>query len=530
MSAYTRVLSQLPQYLRGAPPRGVPVVRLRAPGPATWRIARETLRVAWGAQVRTYDVLDHTIASLVDALQADGFVLEWFDAEHYGRGAAVLKDGAGTAVDALAWSADITVLHSFTRPAEAALDAISDATPEFARQVSLDGADGDWLDHHGRLYGVQRPAGMDDAGYRAYIVAAIMRPRNTPRGIEQNVQRLGDGTPVRVREPWQEIITLSSDADLSGEKCLQGAPVYQYHTMQLVAPSGHNWPLWLSIANADRPAGTIMLAPATRRPAQAVAVGELLGSLFAWRIDWIGAHIVDADFLLSDNLVLSESRPPPLLRLGRVAVRGQATTGLRPASSETGWVGQWDQRKWKQLSSYEFYPPTRLAKVSAGGFSDGYYMVTVDGNTWARRAAETVWSADGGAGVLAPDAPGQAGDWYLASWYLHLCVDADTWCRFAVETTWSAGPWAADAAGPAGEDVLFLAPYWYRRVDTAAWVRVAMEYGAFVLVAGSSGDLSGVLSLVSHTDDSVTVEVDAALVIATGTDPYPGVTLQFDAR
>jgi len=469
------MLSQLPQYLRGAPPRGRPVVRVRTPAPTTWCIARETLTLAWDGQTRAYDLLTYTVATLVDALQADGGVLEWFEPAHYARGAVTLREGAGTAAAVLEWSVDTTVLHSLTRPVEAALEAISAATPDLAQQVSLDGADADWLDAHGRLYGIARPSGMDDAGYRAYILAAIMRPRNTPRGMEQNLRQLGDGTVVQVREPWQEIVVLSDTAVLSTDQHLQGAPVWQYHTLQLISPSAHDWPRWLEIANADRPAGTLLLDPATQPAGTALVMTGWLSGIAAGRVDRGGALVrVLGDWVLSDNLVLSDSRPPPLWRVSRVEVRGLVTAGLRPAAAVNGWVGSWDQRTWRPLPTYEFYPPLTVLDPAAGQLSDGYYYIPLGADTWVRRVTETAWAIDAAAGVRAPDAPGQAGDWYLAAGYLQLCVAPARWCRLAVESTWTDGPWPADAAERPG-DAVWVAPYWYRKVADDAWVRAVME-------------------------------------------------------
>ncbi|MBV5273887.1 MAG: hypothetical protein JZU52_09650, partial [Lamprocystis purpurea] len=77
----------------------------------------------------------------------------------------------------------------------------------------------------------------------------------------------------------------------------------------------------------------------------------------------------------------------------------------------------------------------------------GSVYPTATPTTPGKQIGFTDWTHEGAvAGVRAPDAPGQAGEWYLAAGYLHLCVAPARWCRLAVESTWTDGPWPADAA------------------------------------------------------------------------------------
>lgn len=110
---------------------------------------------------------------------------------------------------------------------------------------------------------------MGDGEYTAHIQAEVARPRSSPVAIASNIYRI-TGTEVTVREPWQEIFFLSDPlrpSRLSGQQHLQGAPIYEYHTVQIVASGGGvDWPAILREARADLPAGTILLPPVTLIP------------------------------------------------------------------------------------------------------------------------------------------------------------------------------------------------------------------------------------------------------------------------
>ena len=81
----------------------------------------------------------------------------------------------------------------------------------------------------------------------------------SPAAIASNIERV-TGYDITVREPWQEIFFLSDPlrpSRLSGQQHLQGAPIYEYHTVQLIsARGGVDWSAILREARADLPAGT----------------------------------------------------------------------------------------------------------------------------------------------------------------------------------------------------------------------------------------------------------------------------------
>lgn len=305
------LLRYLPRYFR-RDPLARRAIRLRAPAPAVWEITEDHLTLTWGEQLRHYDLLDHTVGSLVDSLQAEGFVLEQYDQDLLALGATILLEGrkqlsevGGT--DLLGLTA---ISHCLTRPVERGWGHIRDAIPAAAAQVQLATAESEWLDRHGVLYGVARRAGQDDAAYLQHLIDEVIRPRNDARGIEQTLARW-TGYDIRVREPWQEIFTLSASR-LSGAHHLQGAPTYQYHTMQLVAQQGGlDWAPLFALAMADRPAGTLMLG-----------AHEILPP---WVVPYAATDLV-------------------------VQVDREDDAALTAAWANNVWDGYWDERLWRAAS------------------------------------------------------------------------------------------------------------------------------------------------------------------------------------
>ena len=85
----------LPQYFNSDPEKRE-AIRLRAPAGTTapWEIRDERLTIAWADQSRVFELHDHTVGSLVDALQAEGFVLDpGYDHLLLALGGVVLLEG-----------------------------------------------------------------------------------------------------------------------------------------------------------------------------------------------------------------------------------------------------------------------------------------------------------------------------------------------------------------------------------------------------------------------------------------------------
>jgi len=365
------IIRYLPRYFNVDPGKRE-AIRLRAPSSttATWEIRDEALIIAWADQTRVYDFGDYTVGSLVDALQAEGFVLDdGYDQNLLAMGAVVLVEGRGTMVDfaGTPFYGFSSLLHAITRPVEREWRIFQSAVPDAVQQESIATADGAWLDMHGALYGIPRRDGMDDVAYRAHLIAEVTRPRNTPRGIEHSLQRWGY-PDVRVREPWQEMHYLSEDAALSGAHHLQGAPIYEYHTMQLFARSLQSWDIPTAQADADRPAGTVMLPPATLLPPTvlttpvstlSIALSVLTGYATTLYYNRYG--------ILSLDLLLSDMTSPVTLPLARIDVRELETLGLRGPYTSGGAAGGWSASNWNEatwqdiaLTPKEITPPFNI--------------------------------------------------------------------------------------------------------------------------------------------------------------------------
>lgn len=149
---------------------------------------------------------------------------------------------------------------------------------------------------------------MPDGEYTAHIIAEVTRHRSNPAAIRLNLLRL-TGRDYELREPWKEVAYLSQSR-LSGGHHLQGAPIYQYHTLQVQSLGGCDWSEVTEQVTADKPAGTLLLHPAT-------IIGEIRVTGMAV------AH---------------------LLLVNRVAVRHITVFWNTSAWTE----GEWDSRRWSE--------------------------------------------------------------------------------------------------------------------------------------------------------------------------------------
>jgi len=210
-----------------------------------------------------------------------------------------------------------------------------------------------------------------DAVYTARIIEEVKRSRSSSAAILRNIRRL-TGHDLALREPWKEVHYLSQSA-LSGQDHLQGAPIYEYHRIQLVARRGLDWPPVIREAEADRPAGTLMLPPATHMPplvVDGVPLALDLGRVDVWaeELKW------NAYGRLSVDLDLSNYLPPPMTELSVVQVKGLGDDGLRGPyeyfhDSNSTWTGTWDGRTWGQgvVSRLEMYPPRDILAADYEG-------------------------------------------------------------------------------------------------------------------------------------------------------------------
>lgn len=246
-------------------PQAEPMFRVNAVGGVTMTVANGTLTLEHAGGVDAYALHGITIAHLIDAVEADGYGVPW----QSDRGTSV---GAHTLIEVTQEQHVRDTLDAYANPLWAHMDALGteigaarDMIAPMLSEVILPQSDGEWADLFGAIFGISRLDGEIDAGYTARIIAETLRARSSPTGILANIARL-TGEDLTVREPWRELFTLGRSR-LGRTHHLQGAPIYQYHTMQLVSDRGGvDWAAVLAEAEADRPAGTIMLGPATQLP------------------------------------------------------------------------------------------------------------------------------------------------------------------------------------------------------------------------------------------------------------------------
>jgi hypothetical protein len=156
----------------------------------SWTIADETLatQVTGGAgDDLTVSLADHTVASLAAFIAAaPGYSVSDVSADLSGRSALILLDGAGDvatsngnrlmAYTSLLWA----LLHPWARALKLAATDIAEAV----KQVSLDLAEGEYLDYHGDYYGLRRIPGESDDSYLSRLIAYVLIARNNNVAIQ----------------------------------------------------------------------------------------------------------------------------------------------------------------------------------------------------------------------------------------------------------------------------------------------------------------------------------------------------------
>lgn len=344
-------------------PQAEPVFRVHWPDGLRMRVADGTLTLTRPDGADTYALDALSLAELIDRIEADGYTVPWQSDRETSRGAHTL-----IAVDQDQYDRD--TLDAYINPVWAHMDALAagivparDQIAPMLRQIVLPQSEAAWADLFGRIFGIPRRGAETDAVYTRRIIVEVGRARSSPIAILENIRRL-TGESLALREPWMEIFELSRSA-LSGPDHLQGAPIWQYHTMQLVARVAPDWPAVLREANADRPAGTLMLDPATHPwPMTTPAAFDGLSILLARTIATASVVAWFEQGRLSMDLALSAGpRPSRNEAAARIHVRALSTVGLRgPYSSlgdaARGWYGPWDGRQWApEPPAAEIYPP-----------------------------------------------------------------------------------------------------------------------------------------------------------------------------
>lgn len=338
-------------------------LRVRHADGLAWEIDGHVLTVTTGAGITTLDLRNYTIGSLATELMVRGHDVEYRTQEIDHLSAIILMEGSGNQ-DAsngdhlYAYTSLIWVLLGATGvPYGEARSAVTAAL----RQLILPQSRNEWADLFGVIFGIPRDVGESDAVYTQRIIWEVQRRRSNPFAISANIH-YRTGYSVSVREPWQEIFMLS-ESPLDDDFYLQGAPIWQYHTAQVVATTGVDWARVKREANADRPAGTIYLDPATHYPPRGIVVDGL--DLTAWQEATRARQVwMVNDGVLSVNLDLSNyqsilNHPFIIYELVMLYCGPPADVAIwaNPDPEMALWLGGWDTRPWQSLYERVFYPP-----------------------------------------------------------------------------------------------------------------------------------------------------------------------------
>lgn len=316
-------------------------MRVRHSGGLRLTIADETLTLAHASGSDTYDLSALTLSELADQVVADGYEIAYENPAGGHLSARVLLDcdseQDAQEGDHLFACGSLTWAHM-----DAIGGPLAQAKAQIAPAISqliLPQSTGAWADLFGRIFGVPRRANESDSVYSERILNEVRRARSNPAAMLQNIKNI-TGYDVGLREPWKEISTWSQSR-LSDSDHLQG-DIWQYHTAQITAPDGVDWDAVQAIAEADRPAGTILLGPAwvplarditlTPEPSSIVCREDVFSDLVRglWDPRWDISRASDHDVALN-HLFIQDQWIVLLAMMMGVA-----------------WVGAWDDRPWSQ--------------------------------------------------------------------------------------------------------------------------------------------------------------------------------------
>lgn len=238
--------------------------RLQHPDRARWLIAERVLTATGGEVEHTYDLRQFSVAGLVGALVADGFVVTSANQKFSALSACVLVEGRGDeyesdgdhvmAFQSLLWA----LMSAYAEEVIAARGQVGEAL----RQMVMLTAEAEWLDFWGTLYSVPRLPGESDTAYQVRIPKEAFRLRNNARAIELAI-RDATGFDVTIEEPWRDIFRLDESVLSGPHKFYDGARV-GYHLIQPITHGYVDWPAVLAVINRNRPAGIEVLGPNLR--------------------------------------------------------------------------------------------------------------------------------------------------------------------------------------------------------------------------------------------------------------------------
>lgn len=347
----TALLNNLPGFFDRDPQADL-ALRVRHPAGLRWQVDRaDTLTLSPdGLPETVLDLRAYTLAELVTHLLTLGFEVPYSNPDLAARQASVLTPGSGDqdksngdhlyGFRSILW-AHLKALDWELGTADLALSAM-------LRQLILPQAQETWADYWGYYFGMPRLTGETDTDYTQRIIDEFYRARNNPIAMKKNVKRY-TGADVDLFEPWTRMWTLSQSTLSGGDDHLPSGDFYAYHWLQpVIHELGIDWPAVLSVLNADRPAGTLLLDPAYW-----LSPFWIDGGSGEHIIDSAGNHIRTHRAWIMDCGVLDDN-----LWLSAHCIKRNYQTSifewytrhiLYDYALRTWTTGEWDQEPWLKL-------------------------------------------------------------------------------------------------------------------------------------------------------------------------------------
>ncbi len=341
MSVFSRLLASLHDAVFDTTPVSVTAFRLsHAGGAVYWSVLDETLTATVAGSPHTYALAEFTLASLVAALQADGFVAAEVDDRLLSRSAAILLELSGQSDLAFGdrvMAADNDLLRALFGGYARELRGAKLAVTEAIKQIVIPTSAGEWLANWGRLFGINRKTGQSDAEFAAYIPQEVARERINNIAIQQAIKD-ETGQSIYIREPWRDMFRLDARSTLSGQHRTYDGTTVGPHLIQPIAYGSADWTGVPEVIDRNRAAGVIMMDPEIqiRRGVMEPAEGPI--ATVAWsctseRIRSNDACTLDHRLRLSAHEIAYCDRPAVLSAWGAILVAGERSSYFDVVSS-----------------------------------------------------------------------------------------------------------------------------------------------------------------------------------------------------
>jgi len=281
-------------------------LRINRSGGLSWSITGYELTLSSTGKITHWSLPNYSLTQLATALRADGYTVPFIDPTLQSLNGSILLEGSG---DSSTTNGDH--LSAYTSLTYVLLDAIGPGY-ELAKtsittalgQMVLPQSSAEWADLFGEIFCVPRRPNEVDAPYTQRIIEEVKRERSNPVSIIKNVQRT-TGYHIEMREPWMEIQKLS-DSPMDGDFHLQGGGIWQYHIAQPLTRAGIDWAAVVPEIDQDRPAGTLLIDPATHYPPSQIVAPD--HAIIAWSEMWRSSRMWLLDGgILSYNNFLSDT-------------------------------------------------------------------------------------------------------------------------------------------------------------------------------------------------------------------------------